>query len=67
MRAQARMDGRQGPCKGFVPLALHLRTWNVVAIAAYLQPGPMVRGINNDIMAALASFTRALADPWYGV
>eukprot|EP00959_Pyramimonas_sp_CCMP1952_P212029 4437214-Pyramimonas_sp.AAC.1 len=63
-RAAARAAGRQGPCKGFVPLTLHLRTGNVVVIAAYLQPGLEFRGINNGIVVAMASFTRALADPW---
>ncbi|CAK0802886.1 unnamed protein product, partial [Prorocentrum cordatum] len=64
MRAAARAEGRQDPCKGFVPLTLHLRTGNVAVIAAYLQPGLEFRGINNGIMVALASFTRALAGPW---
>eukprot|EP00959_Pyramimonas_sp_CCMP1952_P417906 8755404-Pyramimonas_sp.AAC.1 len=67
MRAAARAEGRQGPCKGFALLTLHLKTGNVVVIAAYLQPGLGFRGINNDIMVALASFTRALADPWLAV
>ncbi|CAK0810928.1 unnamed protein product, partial [Prorocentrum cordatum] len=67
MRAAARAKGRQDPCQGFAPLTLHLKTGNVVVIAADLQPGLELRGINNDIMVALASFTRALADPWLAV
>eukprot|EP00959_Pyramimonas_sp_CCMP1952_P437953 9168930-Pyramimonas_sp.AAC.1 len=64
MRARMKLEGRMDPCKGFAPLTIHMKTGNVVAIAAYLQPGLLFRGISNDILVALAAFTSALTDPW---
>eukprot|EP00959_Pyramimonas_sp_CCMP1952_P209239 4377261-Pyramimonas_sp.AAC.1 len=52
------------PFKGFSATTLHLKSGNLVYIAAYLLPSLGIAQYNNEVLVALGAFTKALADPW---
>ncbi|CAK0857713.1 unnamed protein product, partial [Prorocentrum cordatum] len=64
LRDQAIADSRMDPFKGFSATTLHLKSGNLVYIAAYLLPSLGIAQYNNEVLVALGAFTKALADPW---